>query len=1102
MSKVSIPWCPRVILAGRAFRLPVVDEDGSATVEAEGFEQIVSRLSERDGASYHYLRAPEKSGDYLLRASGSGETCKASIQVRTLDDLRESHTYNGAEWPRRWPVGGAYRSAKSRQTLQDDRELVGNSSAADWWIAQTDEVLWAQLPPAELPKAHFCNAHQGCPSCGTEIFRFNGFYPWKRSHTPCDFKSECPSCGSIYPTNNPAEGDFLAGEFADDGFGYFDDEGHLFLFAATYHRDQCRAYAGAIRALTDRLRGGGFNEDIARKLGMLLLRYSQEECYVASAPQFRYGPSRSVEEAWKWGQPDWAQEDDPVAALARKGSLRYSIDTPKLGEILSTAYDTIWPLLKEDQELVSRANTQGLDLGGPEDAVGLVEEMLASLLQVILDRGAGSNLPRESVGALVILRGLDRADAGSVMDWLYDEGPDTLRVFGTNDFFPDGTPPESTGGYNSIHTNGLFEVEYNLRKFRSQHPDVYTEEEYPSLVRDPRIKKVGRQPHEITMVGKSYFQFGDGHAPGTGAWLASHGDKDSGSIFLDEDCFHAPFQGENLDRAAEFTGDPVVNEIHESVRSGKHREIGTTIHDGVGIAVLRTSGAPERAAVGIVYGDTTGHRHRDLLDVQLFAYGRPFITDLGYPQSWASRPLWEDHWATHNTAWGDLPEGGKQRVAGRGRLIRSLLVDGLQILEVEADRWAPREGESGWDKLGVSFRRLIALVETDGEGVALVDLSRVTGGTEHWRACRGLEGEFQSDSSGFTARSGTVADPEGSRGETDSATGRDHLAMAYMDDVATTSRTDAWSGSWQSRVEKGVHLDLHQLSTSAGSEVITARCTAVMGTPEASNYHYRGVLWRRKAERDTTCVDLVFEPHVDGASLTLAKGIASESVGASGVELVTKAGKQISIYWSPSAGTDEETRFDDGTQVRGPLAAVLQGSVLAVGSSSYHRGDVSADFPNARQSGKIADIDRNSCSIVVTEIEGIREGDRIAINPSGRGHNYGVLAVEDEGSGTSRLTLDVTSVLGRANVISIGESKVELGFNIMSRTGNLVGTRVQQENGELWAGIIGASNPGRDQTVLEVEESGLSDSLSIGDWVQVVDHVVGDEVLFERSGPA
>jgi hypothetical protein len=176
-----------------------------------------------------------------------------------------------------------------------------NAEALRWWTGQDDAVLWRQLPPAELPKAHFVNAHQGCPSCGTAIFTHGGFYPWKRRH-----------------------------------------------------------------------------------------------------------------------------------------------------------------------------------------------------------------LPRVSEGALVLLRALDRPDVQEVMTWLYERGPDKLRVFGINDFFPDGTPPESTGGYNNIHSNGLFVLEYHLRHWRDLYPQAYAETEFPSLMADPRAARVALAPHEITALGKAFIQLGDG----------------------------------------------------------------------------------------------------------------------------------------------------------------------------------------------------------------------------------------------------------------------------------------------------------------------------------------------------------------------------------------------------------------------------------------------------------------------------------------------------------------------------------------------------------------------------------------------------------------
>ncbi|MDA0746827.1 MAG: hypothetical protein O2954_09925, partial [bacterium] len=922
--------------------------------------------------------------------------------------------------------------------------------------------------------------------------------------TPCDFKSTCPSCSSIYPSNNLMNNDFTSGNFADDGYGYFDKDGHIFLFAATYHRDQCRAFGTSIGALTTHLRKNTFDEEIARKLGILLLRYAVEECYVASSVQFRYGPSRSVEQPWDWGQPDWADESDPVAALARKGSIRYSIDTPKVGEFLALAYDTIWPLVREDQELVSRGQALGLNIQSPTDTANLMEEMLASMLQVVLDRAASSNLPRESVGALTLLRGLDRPDAQSAMDWLYDEGPDTLRVFTTNDFFPDGTPPESTGGYNSIHTNGLFEVEHNLRHFRNQHPEKYTETRYPSLVSDPRTANVARQPNEIPMIGKSYFQFGDGHAPGTGAERLSHPDPSATSIRLTRDCFHAPMQPETLSNAVEFTGDPIVKEIYTAVQTGKHRHIGTTIHDGVGIAILRTPETPERAAVGIVYGDTTGHRHRDLMDVQLFAFERPFLTDLGYPQNWASRPVWEDHWATHNTVWGDLADESVQRVPGRGRLLRTLFLDGLQILDIEADRWTQKSGR--WTKLEVTYRRLIALVETDDDGVVLVDLSRVTGGIEHWRTCRGLEGEFLSDTANLKPRNGTVANSNGKRGDTRNMDHPDHAAQAYMDDVATAQAPSAWKGAWQSSVESAAHLDLHQLRVSPNTELLTARATAVVGTPEESSYNYRTVLWRRKPQNDTTCVDLVFEPRVGDATLKIAQAISADTDTASGVRLTTRQGKQVDIYWAPSAKPGDVTKFENGARLQGSLAAVVNGKLTSVGATEFHADSQSYTTANAVQTGRIVAVDRPSQTIDVEGLNNIATGDRIVINPDGRGHNYRVESATPAANNIITLKLDVTSILGRATVISAGKNELDLGFNILTRTGNLNRTRAQSEKHGFWGEIAAAANPERDRTVLQLEEGeGQVDrlnSLDAGEWVQVVDYVVGDTVRFEQTGKA
>lgn len=1072
MATPAIPWSPRMILTGRVFRLPVQAQNTTLDLEANEFEQIEHRWSERDSAYYFYLRTPNTPGDYTVTAKQNGQTAQVTIQVRTLTQLRQPFEFNNAQWPRRWPVGQTYTSTKTRQTLQDDPQNAPDDKTLNWWTSQTDETLYKQLPLAEIPRAHFVNAHQGSPTVGTAVFRHGGFYPWKRNHLPSDFKSICPVSGDVFPSNNLMDEDYHSGQYPDDGYGYFDEDGNIFLFAATYARDQMRAFGRGIGVLTDALRQN-WNDDTARTLGLMLLRYAFEECYVAAVPQFRYGPSKGVEEPWDWGQPDWATKENPIEALARMGTLRYSIDTPYLAETVALAYDTLWPFLQKDTSLIERAKALDIPVESSEDVIQLLEEMLASLLQCILDRGASSNLPRESQGALSLLRALDRPDAQDVMDWLYDDGPDTLRVFTQNNFFPDGFPPESTGGYNSIHINGVFDVEDQIRKFRALHPTSYTESAYPSLMSDARAPRIAQASHEVTMGGKTFFQFGDGSAPGSSSQLGGQPGQPN-SLVIGPNCFHAPQQPSTIKHAVAFTDHPILKEIDQAIEQNQHRQIGTTIHDSVGIAILRTSEAPERAAMGVVYGDTTGHRHRDLLDVQLFAFGRPYFTDLGYPQSWASIGVWEAHWATHNSIWGVIEAEHDTRVAGRGRLVRSLLIDGVQALDIEANRWSLKEGI--WAKTPVTYRRLLALVETDDNGIALVDLSRIWGGVQHWRICRGIEGAFHANELNFTSQTGTVAGPEIQRGEIEKCQHPDDTALAYMDNVQTAEPPKAWQGHWQSRIESQVGLDVHQVNISDNTEFLTARATAMMGTPEESSYNFSTALWRRKpsSETEATHVDLVFEPHTGNPTLQSVENIAQDS-NTSAVRLTTKKGRQIDIHWSPSEN--------------GGITVSNNKKIFTLGTSPI---DTTQSQKHTRT---IQALDRDACTIDIEPIDNLSVGDVININPQ-RGHMYQIENIENISQTQQRLTLNVTSLLGRCQILSIQDKSLHLKYHVMARTGNLNNTHLTTDDDTKNQRIVSANNTDRQTTTVLVAED-ISKIYQVNNWVQIVDYVIGDAVTFE-----
>ncbi|MBT6145285.1 MAG: hypothetical protein HOH74_07650, partial [Gemmatimonadetes bacterium] len=662
-------------------------------------------------------------------------------------------------------------------------------------------------------------------------------------------------------------------------------------------------------------------------------------------------------------------------------------------------------------------------------------------------------------------------------------------------------------------------LQEQLDALRQLHPDAYPVSRYPAVTDDPRLDRLVRSPFEMALLGYVPFHFGDGGSSGV-------------QTPLDAPPPLAPLDADTL-KAAIRAGSPSASALHESQRRNEHHPKGTTIHDGVGIAILRTDGTPERAAAGMVYGDAPWHRHQDLLDLQVYAFGRPFISDLGYPQSWAHVGAWEGNWATHNSLWSvvedteplnlpfDTPWHYLKEIAGRGRLVHTLQTDGVQILDIEARRWVFDTALMQWRDPGVRYRRLVALIETDEEGIVILDLSRIRGGHEHWRVCRGLEGLFVQPGVTPEAQSGTLAGTDVERGESEKARHPDHAGLAWMDEV---SRLEAGGepGRWTSRHDPAAHLDLHQLYISEGTTLRSARATAVMDTPERSRYDYRPLAWCRKAgDNTTTRIDLVFEPHLGHPTLSGAQSIepASATSAAAGVLLRTAAGRELSIYWAPGNTPDDETEFQDGTRLRGALAVVDSNrptgacTLSMVGCLGLKRGSVEVAGPGC-QEVKIIALDRRECTIDVEGLAGIAAQDRVSINPMGRGHNYAVLSVEDLGGQNRRLSLDMASVHGRGRVsgtekLGEGDSgRIELDFHLITRTANLHDTRLESEATHNWRPITNACNHDGYTTTIEVgpppsepatpmQAPGEADWVSLGEWVAAVDYVVGDLVRWE-----
>ena len=369
---------------------------------------------------------------------------------------------------------------------------------------------------------------------------------------------------------------------------------------------------------------------------------------------------------------------------------------------------------------------------------------------------------------------------------------------------------------------------------------------------------------------------------------------------------------------------------------------------------------------------------------------------------------------------------------------------------------------------------------------------RIHGGQQHWRSCCGLEG---AGTGSWSEQPGTAAGPTIERGQTDQVLHDDLIALAYMDSVRSYEGPTRWQGQWQSRHEAATHLDVHQLGSNTGVNLLCARATATLGKPEDSRYCCNGLLWSRSPSPDepTTRIDLVFEPRAGSEALVEVEAIEGSGQSA-GTRLSTRTGRTIELYWNPDS-TDTACTFADDTTLSEGVGWTVEDRHNA--AARHFATCQRSILDNPSTEGIIIALDRSGCTVDVEGLSGIKPNARIAINPDGRGHTYRVEVVQMLSTGRFRLTLDVDSLLDRGQVRHADGNQMTLNHFIAARTGNLHHTRLQIQGAEPWSIIDEAINPDAQSTQLWLRTS-IPDA-EVGTWVEAVDYVVGDQIRHEPT---
>ena len=158
------------------------------------------------------------------------------------------------------------------------------------------------------------------------------------------------------------------------------------------------------------------------------------------------------------------------------------------------------------------------------------------------------------------------------------------------------------------------------------------------------------------------------------------------------------------------------------------------------------------------------------------------------------------------------------------------------------------------------MRRLLALIETDGEGVLLVDLMRIAGGSTHWRLCRGCGPEFSTAVSG-QAQAGTFSWTRYLAGRSEQP---DPSRLCGAGLYGSSAAVQC-PGCLDRHVDNGPAGPFGPPPALRQFRHPSPQCASYrnMGSPDESTYNFCTLSWQRDASDDKpTCIDLAFEPRV------------------------------------------------------------------------------------------------------------------------------------------------------------------------------------------------------------------------------------------------
>jgi len=713
---------------------------------------------------------------------------------------------------------------------------------AKLWVSKSDEQLWLMIPGQDLPRTTNVTydgltkgpKFLGCVVCGDKISQY-GRHPYDPDFENKPWKLTCPSCKSVFPTNDfgkfyesaidehglfdPTKGDTsllfntdhpdpkdpLHKFGVDDGYGYIDENGRAHKYIGYYTWKYWDYINGGLAALANAFIYTG-DQRYAHKAAIMLDRIA--DVY----PDMDWKP---------YADRGWLHSDGGGKMGKIEGSIWEAVGAREF----ANSYDMILSGTQNDPNLYSFLRKQSRQYKLPT-AKGnralflenVDKRLLKTAFEAVLSKQIRGNqgMHQLTVAACAIALNTEPLTT-EWLDWLFLPEGGAIPGLMISKLDRDGTSDEGAPKYALMWG----QLMTNLAGLLAD----YSGYDKHDIFRDfPQFRATFLAGYKMAALGMATPNVGDYGSTGLVATLANPEFMAKGYFYTgDPEIAVAAYRangnsgkGLGLDIFSE-NPERIGQEIQRIGEKAGARPEGGYLMSGFGLAFLELGKDSSGMAIANNYGRTIMHAHPDLLNFDLFAFGNWLAPDHGYPEfatKIPNRMEWTGSTISHNVVF--VNQKPQQPVwGGHTKLFKQL--KGFGVFEVD--------GKKAYPETDKYERTLFLIGGSDSNNVQdeayVVDIFQVKGGYDHVYSFHGPPGDITTSGLHLRAQDkGSYAGeaiPKGTPTDGSFPVGYSFLYNVRRDQWPPAQFMLDWKveGGYHSIKDKeDVHLRMHMLSPS------------------------------------------------------------------------------------------------------------------------------------------------------------------------------------------------------------------------------------------------------------------------------------------------